>query len=380
MSKGNSQSFGGFRTDRISRRRFLKRAGMLGALGLSTAPLGTLLTACSKDDEPKELTKVRMVWDYSPNTMAVFYVAAEEKGFFRDEGIDIEHIIPQDFESATIMTNAGQAEFGVSYGQIVPSAVALEDMNVTSVSEIQPFLPLGVQTAVEGCTDPSCFKGKTCGILNVELERECFRRMLQSVGLTEDDVDLVDPGMDFVQPLVTGDLDAATATPMFEQEQYTRLSEGKKSKIFFYADYGSPRFNFCMIANKEYAEKNPDIAKGWVKAMHRGLQWSLDNKTEALELWVKRFPEFEMEIEDTTWSIMEITWVIPDVTKDKGLGWNTGENWQAWADLLFESGQIPEKMDASRFWTNDYLPDDKYLPRDIDKYLAAQAAVRSGEG
>jgi ABC-type nitrate/sulfonate/bicarbonate transport system substrate-binding protein len=346
----------------------------IAALGVAVLFIGAFLAPAAL---AKDLTKVRMVWDYSPNTMDIFYVVAEERGYFEEEGIDIEHVIPQDFESATIMTGAGKAEFGVTYGQILPSAVALENMPLISVSEIQPFLPLGVQTPDQDCQGPSCFKGKKMGILNVDLERECFRRMLKGVGLTVDDVDLVDPGMDFVQPLVTGDLFGATATPMFEQEQVKRLSGGTVTKLFFYADYGSPRFNFTMIANRDYAEKHPDITKGWVKAMHRGLQWSLDNKKEAIEMWIKRFPEFEYDIENTTWSIMEITWVIPGVTKEKGLGWNTGDNWQAWADLMYEAKLIPEKLDATRFWTNDYLPKEKYLPRDVDAYLAAQAKVRA---
>ena len=74
-----------------------------------------------------------------------------------------------------------------------------------------------------------------------------------------------------------------------------------------------------------------------------------------------------------------MTWVIPGVTKEKGLGWNTGDNWQAWADLMYEAKLIPEKLDATRFWTNDYLPKDKYLPRDLDAYLAAQAKVRASK-
>ncbi|MBW2618441.1 MAG: ABC transporter substrate-binding protein [Deltaproteobacteria bacterium] len=371
MSVKQNQRRRDFGTGSISRRGFLTQTAALSAAALAA---GTFRVPKAR---AKDLTHVRMIWDYSPNTMDIFYVAAEEQGFFREEGIEIEHILPQDFESATIMTGAGKAEFGVTYGQILPSAVALEDMPLISVAEIQPFLPLGVQTPDQSCQDPSCFKGKKCGILNVDLERECFKRMLQAVGLTVNDVDLVDPGMAIVQPLVTGDLYAATATPMFEQEQVKRLSGGIVTKLFFYADYGSPRFNFCMIANRDYAEKNPEITKGWVKAMHRGLQWSLDNKKEAVQMWTKRFPEFEFDIEMLTWSIMEMTWVIPGVTKEKGLGWNTGDNWQAWADLMYEAKLIPEKLDATRFWTNDYLPKDKYLPRDVDAYLAAQAKVRA---
>ena len=53
-----------------------------------------------------------MVLDWTPNTNHTGLYVAEQKGYFADEGLEVEIVLPPD-DGATDMVVSGNAEFGI---------------------------------------------------------------------------------------------------------------------------------------------------------------------------------------------------------------------------------------------------------------------------
>lgn len=99
---------------------------------LSLAFVGMLaivsLSACTGDKNSSnggrgnKLEKVTLVLDYTPNTNHTGIYLAKEKGYYKDQGIDLEIIQPSDSDSATLVAS-DKAQFGVSYQEDVTYAL-----------------------------------------------------------------------------------------------------------------------------------------------------------------------------------------------------------------------------------------------------------------
>lgn len=71
-------------------------------------------TGCGQTttSENKNLEKVTVVLDWTPNTNHTGLFVAKEKGYFEDAGLDVEIQQPPE-DGATLMVSSGKAQFGI---------------------------------------------------------------------------------------------------------------------------------------------------------------------------------------------------------------------------------------------------------------------------
>jgi ABC-type nitrate/sulfonate/bicarbonate transport system substrate-binding protein len=83
---------------------------------LIIASLSIINTGC----QPKEaLQKASLILDWTPNTNHTGIYVAKDKGWYKDQGIDLEIIEPAEGALPVQVVAAGQADFGISYEEEV---------------------------------------------------------------------------------------------------------------------------------------------------------------------------------------------------------------------------------------------------------------------
>src|SRR5699024_2695328 len=99
------------------RRSFMnKRFSLL--IGLSVFIL-IIISACSQDKDAtrstddNDLKSVSFVLEWTPNTNHTGIYVAKEKGFFKEEGLDVDIMLPGEVGSNQLIAT-GKADFGVS--------------------------------------------------------------------------------------------------------------------------------------------------------------------------------------------------------------------------------------------------------------------------
>ncbi len=86
-----------------------------------------LVVGCSNQngkqagEEKDALKKVSIVLDWTPNTNHTGLYVAQEKGFFEEEGLDVEIMLPGE-AGADQLVASGKAEFGISYQERITEA------------------------------------------------------------------------------------------------------------------------------------------------------------------------------------------------------------------------------------------------------------------
>ncbi|HBI92848.1 MAG TPA: ABC transporter substrate-binding protein, partial [Terrisporobacter glycolicus] len=131
------------------------------SISLMTVALLTigLVTGCSKKSTEKkegnsDLQKVTVVLDWTPNTNHTGLYVALDKGYYKEQGLDVEIIQPSDGTATTIVAT-GKADFGVSYQEDVTYAKTSEDpLPIKSIATI-------IQHNTSGFASPANKKIKT---------------------------------------------------------------------------------------------------------------------------------------------------------------------------------------------------------------------------
>src|SRR4051794_7532434 len=101
--------------------------------------LSLFLTACSSDQSKEskkkgELEKIQFVLDWTPNTNHTGLYVAQEKGYFKEEGLDVEIMLPGE-AGADQLVAAGKAQFGIGAQESI-TAARTQDIPIVSIGAI----------------------------------------------------------------------------------------------------------------------------------------------------------------------------------------------------------------------------------------------------
>ncbi|BCB75462.1 hypothetical protein Pflav_018720 [Phytohabitans flavus] len=191
------------------------------------------LAACGTADESEtpsgdtggtKTVKLQLQWFVQAQFAG--YIAAAEKGFYREQGLDVQileggvDIVPQ-----TVLAQ-GQADFAIAW---VPKALASREQGAAITEIAQVFQRSGtyqVSFADSGIKAPADLKGKKVGNWGFGNEFELFAAMTKAGLDPGKDVTLVQQQFD-MQALLRRDIDAAQA---MSYNEYAQLLEAKNPK------------------------------------------------------------------------------------------------------------------------------------------------------
>lgn len=116
----------------------------------------------AKKKDKQSLKKVSVVLDWTPNTNHTGLYVAKEKGYFKDEGLDVDIIMPGD-AGADQLVASGKSEFGVSYQESITQA-RIQGVPLVSIAAIIQHNTSGFASpAAKNIVSPKDFAGKTYG-------------------------------------------------------------------------------------------------------------------------------------------------------------------------------------------------------------------------
>ena len=258
--------------------------------------LAISLTACStvnKNAEKKELKKVDFVLDWAINTNHTGLYVAKEKGYFAEEGIDLDiKPAPEDSTSDLIINN--KAPFGIYYQDSMANKLS-KGAGITAVAAIIEHNTSGIISLKKNnIKEPKDLQGKKYGTWNDPVELAMVKSLIQKQGGDANKLNLA-PNTDTnsVTPLENGLFDAAWIYYAWDG----KLAESMKLDInYFYLkdfnkdlDYYSP----VIIANNDYLKENKEEAKKVLKAIKKGYVYAMEHPEEAAEILIKNAPELK---------------------------------------------------------------------------------------
>ncbi|MBC8207903.1 MAG: diguanylate cyclase [Desulfobulbaceae bacterium] len=238
------------------------------------APLG--LSA-----EPLERVSLQFQWKHQFE-YAGFY-AAREKGYYAEEGLDVEFRELTSGIDSVAEVIEGRADFGITYSSII--ADYFTGKPVVMLANIFKHSAL-VLLSQEELVLPSDLAGKRVMGNPAELGNSGITTMLHRFGMTQDDFEIV-PQNHSLDDFISGRVDATTA--FITNQPYLLNELGIKYNILNPASYGSLFYDVNLFTSRHKVQSNPRQVEAFRRASIRGWQYALENSEEIVQIILDQY-------------------------------------------------------------------------------------------
>lgn len=320
----------------------------------STAPQPTPGESVPAEGTDAELTKVTVILDYLPNTNHTGLYVAEEQGFYRDAGIDVDIVQPSEGATATLIAS-GQGDFGVSYQEDLTYArTAKEPLPIKAIAAVLAHNTSGFMSyKSKNITSPKDFEGKTYMGWGSPAEEAIIKAVMQRAGANFDTLKILSS---------TGDEDFFTLgkTSVDLSWQYYAWSGIEAEEIGFENNFLPltdlhPALDFytpILITSEKLIQDNPALVKAFTEATAKGYGYAIENPDLAAETLYNCVPENDLEFlkKSQNW--------ISSKYKDADKAWGVMEDarWDAYTQFMKDNALIDKDMPPAEAYTNEFLP------------------------
>jgi len=326
---------------------------MFRKLILLTLGLTLALSGCASPQSTKEagsLAKIRLPMGYIPNIQFAPLYVADQKGYFRDAGIEVD--FDYKFETDGVaLVGSGEVPFSLVSGEQVLLARA-QGLPVKYITAWYQQYPVSVVAkSDQGILIPQDLKGKTIGLPGLfGASYVGLLAMLYEAHMSEKDVTLDAIGFNQVDLLASGQQNIVVGYTANEPIQLR--ARGIPVTEIRVSDYVQLASN-GILASDKVIQENPKLVRAFVGAFLKGLADTIANPEEAYKLSESYIPNFASLDKNVQMQILNTS--IEEWKTDR-LGYSDPQSWENMQNVLLQMGQIKEKTDLSKAYTNEFIP------------------------
>lgn len=319
-------------------------------LGLALSLSACVSSQGGNDADAVRTRSVKLPMGYIPNIQyAPFYVAVD-KGYFAEEGIELEFDYAFETDGVALV-GAGELPFAVASGEQVLLARAQELPVVYVFAWYQQFPISIISTPELNIKEPADLKGKTIGLPGLFGANYIgLQALLFSAGLTADDVTMDAIGFNQVEAFASGQKNIVVGYAA--NEPIVLAAQGIDVTELRLADYMQLPAN--GIVSSEMTIKNePELVKSMARALARGIADAIANPDEAYESSLKYVENLKDQDKDVQMQVLKTS--IEFWQADR-IGSSDPQAWENMNDLLVKMKLIPVPVDLSKAFTNEFIP------------------------
>ena len=315
------------------------------------------LTSCSNVEDSDKKETITVVLDWTPNTNHTGIFVAQEKGYFKDAGLNVEVVQPPE-DGATTLVASGKAQFGVSFqDSLAPAFVGDSPIPVTAVAAMLQHNTSGIiSRANEGIDTPKGLEGKKYATWDMDIEKETIREVMKADGGNFDLVELIPSTVtDEVSALQSHSVDAIWI--FYGWAGVACEVAGLDTDYFEFADI-DPVFDYytpVIIGNNNWLDENPETAKAFLAALSKGYTYAAENPKESADILMEAAPELKSNTELVYASQKYLSKEY--IADAQQWGVFDSDRWSGFFEWLNENNLLEEKIDPDYGFTNEYLPD-----------------------
>ncbi|HYJ13914.1 MAG TPA: ABC transporter substrate-binding protein [Candidatus Limnocylindria bacterium] len=220
----------------------------------------------------------------SPSVQILPMMVAQERGFFKREGLDLELIFVRGASTAVQALIANQIHFIFSIGPQMPAVWEGHDIMLLAQQVGRPTFSLVVTPDIHKIAD---LKGKKIGVTFGGSTAAGTKALLELNKLNPDkDVEYIGlPGNEpKIAAMKQGIISAALLAPPAD---YLAMKSGLK-RLVSLADIFKDTAFTGLAAHSKTIKENPQMVKRMVRAIVRSVLHTRDNPEDALQVLIKR--------------------------------------------------------------------------------------------
>ncbi len=327
-------------------KRLLIAAGIIGA--------AIAMMACTATP-PGKGEVITMMLDWVPNTNHTGLYVAQEKGYFRDEGLEVSIVQPGEVFAEQAVAS-GAADFGISFQEQVTLARAQTPAApLVSIAAIIQHNTSGFATLAEkNIENAGQFNGLKYGSFGTPFEEPTLRVLMSCDGGDYSTLQIVNTGAsDPLALIATKQIDLAWI--FYGWQGIQAKQQGIDLNVYMMADHTDcipDYYTPVLITSEAMIAEKPDVVRAFLKAVSRGYTDAINNPDEAADLLLKAVPDM-----DATLVKESQAWLSPRYQADAARwGEQSLAVWVGYSEWMAHNAIIDEPIDAEAAFTNEFLP------------------------
>ena len=313
-------------------------------------------------------TTIRFTLDWAIQGVHAPIGVALEKGYFAEEGLEVS--FERGAGSADSISKVAAGTFDMGFGDIN----SLMEFNIknpeTPVKAIAIYYnksPMAVMALAEtGITEPNLLEGKKLGIPSGSATRRLMPLFSQAAGF-----DLAKVEMPAIEPqlqqtlLLTQEIDAIapftiSALPNLNKEGYSP----DRLNIHRFTDFGLDLYGNAVIAPAAFLDENPEQVKAFLRALTKGMQDTISNPDEAVEIMAAFDDLYEIPLERERLQIAIDTLFLSPEVEANGFGAVDASRFKQTIDQVVQGFELETTPEPEQIFDDQFLPPlaDRMLP------------------
>jgi len=337
----------------ISRRLFFKlsaAAALAFAAGFSVPAAPALAE-----------TPVKFTLDWKFEGPAAGFLLAQDKGYFKAEGLDVT--IDTGNGSVEAIPRVATGAYQMGFGDINSLIKFLDEdpsqkiKAVMMIYERPTFAVVGRKSL--GVTDdPKSLEGKKLGAPPPDGAFAQWKAFKQVAKIDDSKITIESIGFPVREPMLAkGDVDAVFG---FAFSVILNLkAQGIKNEdiaTILMAEHGLNLYGNAVLVNADFAEKNPDAVKGFLKALTKGFADAVANPEEGAAAVLKRNETLNKDIEVERLTMANSMNIKTPYVVENGFGGVDPARLSASIDTLKVSMGLKGNVKAEQVFDASYLP------------------------
>lgn len=312
-----------------------------------------ILVGCStnNNDTSNELTNLTFVLDWTPNTNHTGLYVAQEKGYFEEEGLNVEIVTPGEAGSNQLIAS-GKAEFGISAQESLTEA-RTQGVPIVSIAAIIQHNTSGFASPTEkAINSPKDYEGKTYGGWGAPVEEAVLKTLMNGEQADVAEVDFLNIGSADFFTAVERDIDFAWIYYGWDGIEAER--RGIDLNMQYLADFDQDLDFYTPIiaTNEKMIEQDPQLIKDFLSALTKGYEYTINEPEEAAKILTKAVPELDDDLVKASQQWLSTKF------QDDAARWGEQKNevWENYSNWMHTHELIEEPLEVEKAFTNEFLP------------------------
>ncbi len=306
--------------------------------------------------------KVTFCLSWIPYGKFFGFFAAREKGFYKENGIDVDII--RGFSAAD---NFRRLEVGAcTFADAGLNVMVLARSKGAKVKAVGVWHDKGMDVIIarkdRGIRTLKDLEGKNVGTAAEEDSKLYFPILAEFNKIDAGKVKWVTMEPANKQPsLLAGSVDAiVTFVTLLAQVEGAGAQRGIELAHFLYSDYGMDVYNNGITTTERLIRENSDLVRRFTQATYKGLAWATEHPAAAADIFIRLYPETNRAVAMTHWKVAMDHMLTP-TAQQMGLGSISRERMEFTRDMTMKAFNIPVKEPVESLYTNEFLP--KFFPK-----------------
>lgn len=328
------------------------------SVGTALALATSILVGCgdkkdTSNTASKELKKVTVLLDYTPNTNHTGLYVAKEKGYYKDAGLDVDIVQPSDGNAATLVAT-GKSDFAVSYQEDVTYALTKEKdpLPIKAIAAIIQHNTSGFASPVsKNIKTPKDFEGKTYGGWGSPSEEAIIKLAMKKNGADFNKLKRVNIGQDDFFTATKKSIDFAWIFYGWDGIQAKNINEKINYIPIKDIDPSLDYYTPVLITSDKMIKDNSDTVKKFMEATSKGYDFTIKSPKEAAEILLKSAPELDKKL------VVASQEYLAKEFKADAPRWGEmkSSTWANYAKFMKENGLIKKDLNVKEAYTNEFL-------------------------